>query len=354
MHQESVPRRHSVYVERKEMTEKIRTALRRLKDIDGWVVVHGMAGFGKTVLAAEAVRDATFLQEVFPGGVFWLTVGQINDRSGELLSMIQRLIQKLDKDKDRQRPPNVEEAFDRLKDVMSEQHPRALLVLDDVWSEDVAAAFGVGCRTMVTSRFYAIATKVDFTKYYSVSVSEGFSEEEGRLLLSLWLNVLPDSLSPHANTILHYCRGSPLAIALIGAKLRKDPRDVMWKMVAEKLEKEHVGAIRLGGKLNEWKYKHLTINASIELSVNSLQPDCLKEYFEMFVVLEYDMQISCNAMATIWGTDDLDANDYLQGNLGMQVNNTYTVCTCMYMYIGTVLVYMYIRLHGPVYEGNPR
>ena len=32
-----------------------------------WVVVHGMAGFGKTVLAAEAVRDATLLRQVFPG-----------------------------------------------------------------------------------------------------------------------------------------------------------------------------------------------------------------------------------------------------------------------------------------------
>lgn len=29
--------------------------------------MHGMAGFGKTVLAAEAVRDATLLREVFPG-----------------------------------------------------------------------------------------------------------------------------------------------------------------------------------------------------------------------------------------------------------------------------------------------
>ena len=29
--------------------------------------MHGIAGFGKTVLAAEAVRDAEILSEVFPG-----------------------------------------------------------------------------------------------------------------------------------------------------------------------------------------------------------------------------------------------------------------------------------------------
>ena len=32
-----------------------------------WVVVYGLAGFGKTVLAAESVRDAAMLREVFPG-----------------------------------------------------------------------------------------------------------------------------------------------------------------------------------------------------------------------------------------------------------------------------------------------
>lgn len=32
-----------------------------------WVILHGMPGFGKTVLAAEAVRDATILRDVFPG-----------------------------------------------------------------------------------------------------------------------------------------------------------------------------------------------------------------------------------------------------------------------------------------------
>ncbi len=49
------------------MTERIRRELYKLKNTDGWVLVHGMAGFGKTVLAAEAVRDATLLRKVFPG-----------------------------------------------------------------------------------------------------------------------------------------------------------------------------------------------------------------------------------------------------------------------------------------------
>lgn len=57
--------------------------------------------------------------------------------------------------------------------VISEQHPKSLLILDDVWSFDVAQAFAVRCRTMVTSRFAAIASGIHTPQNYSVSVSEG-------------------------------------------------------------------------------------------------------------------------------------------------------------------------------------
>ena len=86
-----------------------------------WVVVHGLAGFGKTVAAAEAIRHAPLLREVFPGGVNWLTVGQMTDPSGDLdtaklLNKLQTLILRLDEDKS-YRPPSVEAATDYLQEV---------------------------------------------------------------------------------------------------------------------------------------------------------------------------------------------------------------------------------------------
>ena len=57
--------------------------------------------------------------------------------------------------------------------VISEQHPKSLLILDDVWSFDVAQAFAVRCRTMVTSRNASVANGVLTPQIYSVSVSEG-------------------------------------------------------------------------------------------------------------------------------------------------------------------------------------
>jgi hypothetical protein len=41
-----------------------------------WVGVQGMGGIGKSVLAAALVRQDPEVQQAFPNGVFWVTVGQ--------------------------------------------------------------------------------------------------------------------------------------------------------------------------------------------------------------------------------------------------------------------------------------
>lgn len=52
-----VPQRPVVFVSRPELINKIREKLYHLQDDMGWVTVFGMAGSGKSVLVAEAVRD---------------------------------------------------------------------------------------------------------------------------------------------------------------------------------------------------------------------------------------------------------------------------------------------------------
>ena len=70
-----VPQRPSVYIKREEALAILRQGLELLRDHDGWVILHGMAGSGKTVLAAEALRSAKLIQTCFPGGISWLTIG---------------------------------------------------------------------------------------------------------------------------------------------------------------------------------------------------------------------------------------------------------------------------------------
>lgn len=60
-----VPQRPVVFVTRKKLVNAIQQKLFKLNGEPGWVTVYGMAGCGKTVLAAEAVRDHDLLESKF-------------------------------------------------------------------------------------------------------------------------------------------------------------------------------------------------------------------------------------------------------------------------------------------------
>ena len=93
----------------------------------------------------------------------------------------------------------------------------------------------------------------------------------GMQLLSRWLKISPQNLHKEARTIIEYCRGSPMVIALIGAILKKNPtNERKWMLILEKLKKKLFHSIKLHASVNEWSYQHATLNTSIELSVESL------------------------------------------------------------------------------------
>ena len=329
------------------MIEKVRKELRELKDRDGWVVLHGMAGFGKTILAAEAIRDADILREVFPDGVHWLAVGQMLTKDGEidkpkLLTRLQNLIVRLDEKVTR--PPNLESATNTLQRILSKQYPHSLLILDDVWSPEVAQAFSVRCRTLVTSRNSAVASSVQAPQISSLSVSDGFTDEEGLLLLARWLDKDTKDLPKDAEVIIEYCRGSPMVVALIGAILKKNPSERKWKVIVDKLQKKHFHSIKLHASVNEWSYQHATLNASIELSVESL-PASLQQLFEMFVVFDYNTLVSTRALEVIWQRDIIETEELLMGKW-VCVHVQYMCTMYMYMYIGTfTCIYVHVHVH---------
>lgn len=57
-----IPQRPVVFVSRPELVNSIREKLYRLQKGPGWVTVFGMAGSGKSVLAAEAVRHQSLIE----------------------------------------------------------------------------------------------------------------------------------------------------------------------------------------------------------------------------------------------------------------------------------------------------
>lgn len=57
-----VPQRPVVFVSRPALMNLIRQMLYQLQNTPGWVIVFGMAGSGKSVMAAEAVRDHALIK----------------------------------------------------------------------------------------------------------------------------------------------------------------------------------------------------------------------------------------------------------------------------------------------------
>lgn len=61
---------------REKLCKDIMKAFFSLKDKNGWIVVRGGAGSGKTVVANLAVRDEDTVTNNFPAGFFWLKIGK--------------------------------------------------------------------------------------------------------------------------------------------------------------------------------------------------------------------------------------------------------------------------------------
>lgn len=63
-----------------QQVAQIRECLRGMSQ-GQFVVIHGMAGAGKSVLAAESLRDIDLMVNIFENNVYWVTVGQTDTDS---------------------------------------------------------------------------------------------------------------------------------------------------------------------------------------------------------------------------------------------------------------------------------
>ena len=290
-----------------ELVEKVREELHKLKDGDGWVLIHGLGGFGKTTLAAESVRSASLGEAIFPDGVFWLSVNEMSiggkvDNS-KLLEKLQNFIRRVDPSKDP--PPNIEAAKDHLRKVMKEQYPHSLLILDDVWESEVAKAFGIRCRVLATSRNKDVISDVETPSRCFVPITEGLSDGEARQLLSKMTNKSLDDLPEEAGDIIQYCMGSPLALGIIAAKLSQP--GAMWKRIVKQLKSR-----------SQANNLHARVNAAIGLSIEDL-PKESKERVRSLVVFANSAVIPAHVLDTFWNVGEFGGADIMDGKMFIPV-----------------------------------
>ncbi|XP_023415719.2 apoptotic protease-activating factor 1 isoform X5 [Loxodonta africana] len=254
-----VPQRPVVFVTRKKLVNAIQQKLSKLNGEPGWVTIYGMAGCGKSVLAAEAIRDHSLLEGCFPGGVHWVSVGK-QDKSG-LLMKLQNLCTRLDQDGNfSQRPPlNIEEAKDRLRILMLRKHPRSLLILDDVWDPWVLKAFDNQCQILLTTRDKSVTDSV---------------------------------------------MGSPLVVSLIGALLRDFPN--RWEYYLRQLQNKQFKRIRKSSF-----YDYEALDEAMSISVEMLREDT-KNYYTDLSILQKDVKVPTKVLCILWDLETEEAEDILQ------------------------------------------
>ncbi|KAL2775867.1 apoptotic protease-activating factor 1 isoform b [Daubentonia madagascariensis] len=298
-----VPQRPVVFVTRKKLVNAIQQKLFKLNGEPGWVTVYGMAGCGKSVLAAEAVRDHSFLEGCFPNGVHWISVGK-QDKSG-LLMKLQNLCARLDQDESfpQRLPLNIEEAKDRLRILMLRKYPRSLLILDDVWDPWVLKAFDNQCQILLTTRDKSVTDSVMGPKYV-VPVESGLGKEKGLEILSLFVNVKKADLPEQAHSIIKECKGSPLVVSLIGALLRDFPN--RWEYYLRQLQNKQFKRIRKSSS-----YDYEALDEAMSISVEMLRED-IKDYYTDLSILQKDVKVPTKVLCILWDMETEEVEDILQ------------------------------------------
>jgi tetratricopeptide (TPR) repeat protein len=289
----------STFIDRPEASEVIKSNLVAERAGGSGVLVvsaiHGLGGIGKSTLAASLVRNPQ-VQERFPDGILWATLGQ----QPALLSILGGWIQSLG-DYFYQ-AYSIEAAKAHLNNLL--QDKALLLVVDDVWNPSDAPSFlfgGTRCRVLITTREATVArvTKADL---YSLDV---MTSEQALALMEGRLGEITGDAREHALSVAEAVGYLPLALELAAAQVSSG---IPWDELRQDLEAEIARLERLDlpgadEETDEATRKRLSLLASFHLSLRRLS-DEQRSAFAWLGVLPEDIMLSPAMVATLWECGD--------------------------------------------------
>ena len=256
------------------------------------VGVQGMGGIGKSVLAAAVAQEGE-VKTAFPDGVFWVAVGQQPD--------LRRLQIELAMAAGEARPiiESVHQGKLQLSRLLAER--RVLMVLDDLWNLDDAAAFNVlgpRGRLLVTTRHSDLLVGLGAEEFRV----ELLAPDAALALLAKWAGEEVDRLPVQATKVARRCGYLPLALAMIGAMVRLRP--TAWSDALERLDHADLGKIRR----NFHDYPYPDLLRALAVSVETLPPEERERYLELAVFPEETL-IPEATLETLWASSGLSAPD---------------------------------------------
>ncbi|UYV75712.1 APAF1 [Cordylochernes scorpioides] len=286
-----VPFKPNHLVLRKTLLDQIKLALKSICQTDsrrGWVVLHGMPGIGKSILAAEALNDPELTLAYFQDGVWWLSVGK-SATEGALFNKLQNLYERITKSQSENLPIQgltLDDLSNNLKFCMAQAGlKRSLLVVDDIINESFVKYFDIGCPVLVTTTVSSLFENVSGKKEI-VKIEDAFSREQGKELLASYCKTSVSELPLEADLIIKYCRGFPMELAMVGSYLArfagKPSLNERWKCCVENYEKP--------GRRRNTSGDHQNLERAIELCISQLSSE-IEQYFNDFVIFTEDTSI---------------------------------------------------------------
>ena len=256
------------------------------------VVLHGMGGVGKSVLAA-ALGRSTQTRRLFKDGVVWLTFGP----EGDVLGNLQRAGRALQDD-----PSHytiVEDATAQLRKRLEASD--SLLILDNVWQDDQAHPFrsvlGPSCRMLITAHDFGLAVRLGG---HSISL-DPLSEDEAIRHLADWVGSSFEDLPPVAHEVAEECGKLPFALALAGAMAEGG---AAWEDLLGSLREADLEYMDVIFPFPDYPYTDLL--RMLKVSVDALQEsdseklrEAARRYMEI-AAFRWEQPVVENALVTLW------------------------------------------------------
>ena len=270
----TVPPLPANYVERPESLAALRDAL--ITD-DGsrqiaLTALKGMGGIGKTVLAQALCHDEV-VQQAFPDGIIWITVGK--EASMDLPRM--REIGKALGD-DLSCYDSDLAARDQYRNTICGK--AALIVVDDVWKasdlEPLRAEDSPRSRLLFTTRDASIGKSVSARQHSAELMNAAHSRE----LLASWAGLTSSELPAVAEELISACGNLPLALSVVGGMLR-DASPKSWQDTLDLLRNADLSAIE--DQLPEGQQSFFK---AVDVSFQALKPLMQERYKALAVLLE--------------------------------------------------------------------
>ena len=295
------------YVDRTDALESLRGSL--IKDGGGrsiaLTVLKGMGGIGKTVLAQALCHDEV-VQQAFPDGVIWVTVGK--EPADSLVNRLREVGKALNDDLER---------YDTELGCVNQyrttfRNRAALIVLDDIWrSTDVAPflAESPRSRLLFTTRDASIAAALGAREHIA-----GFlNTSECQQVLARWSDVSYEKMPREADAIIAECGRLPLAISMIGATLRAKPPAV-WSRVLALIRQSDLESIRVQFP----HYPHPSLFRAIQVGMDGLDSATRTRYIALAVLLE-DVAVIPAVLRILWNTGYAEVLDTTERLIGLSL-----------------------------------